>query len=152
MERSLVMQTEEDYKKAFASEYFKNPSDPFKIACVLFPDNTNLALRVANEWPSDSFVLACLDALSDNDMPTEVDLCRKVWNKMEFTSDAKDFATLAKLYAEIRGFIKKQESAQVNVQVNNKVMVVKDHGTDEQWESKLIRQQTALANGTYSVN
>ena len=146
------MQTEEDYKNAFALEFFRNPSDPFKIACALFPDNTSLALRVANEWPSDPFVLSCLDLLTVDAMPTEVDLCGEVWRKMKMTYDPKDFATLAKLYAEIRGFIKKQETAQVNVQVNNKVMVVKDHGTDEEWESKLVRQQTALANGSYSVN
>lgn len=42
--------------------------------------------------------------------------------------------------------------AEVNVQNNNlvdqrKVMVVKDHGTDAEWEAKLRRQQSALVEG-----
>jgi len=145
-----------EYKKQFALALLKMPDEPFKAALQVFPDDTAFALRVCNEWVNDPEVLAHKEDICDDDgelafLPNKAVLCRAIWQRMKNTRDPDAYCKLAKLYADVRAFIPKQEQS-VNVQVNhNKVMIIKDHGTDGDWEHKLIQQQTALSNGNYSA-
>jgi len=110
--------TEDDVKKAFAEKLFKFPNDAFKHALELVPDpdNVNLACRMAIEWPKDSTVLNHLKDLREsgediNLLPNKTDLARAIWSKMEHQRISNDdFTKLAKLYAEVRGYIAKQDS------------------------------------------
>lgn len=63
-------------------------------------------------------------------------------------TDPDTYAKLAKVYAEVRGFIEKpQVAVTTNVQtITNKVMVVRESGSDAEWERKLAMQQASLAN------
>jgi hypothetical protein len=140
-------------KIAFAAELLKignNPNEAFKAALTIFPNDTSLALKAATHWINDPIVVAEKSRLSENVdekefLPTRSDLARRVWDKMQLTPFPDDFAKLAKLYGEIMGFIEKpqQNSTNVNI-VQNKVMIVKDHGTDDNWKDSLKIQQAKL--------
>lgn len=146
--------TEIEAKEKFSRLLLKEPSDPFAVALKVFPDDTKRALWVANNWPSDPEVLSLQEKATEDEgelafLPTKGQLCRDVWEKMQdkFT-DPDTYVKLGKLYAEVRGFIEKPQMAvTTNVQnVTNKVMIVRESGSDAEWERKLLEQQTRLAN------
>jgi hypothetical protein len=60
--------------------------------------------------------------------------------------DGKDKIAALRLYAEVRGFLKKDEGVTVN-NVTNKVLVVNSAGADDDWERKVQRQQLRLIQG-----
>lgn len=148
--------TEAEEKKQFAELLLRSPDDPFKAALTLFPENTARALRVATEWPNDPEVRTFKKEINNKSdqmefLPGKAEFCRLIWERMQNAYDAEDFAKIAKLYAETRGFIEKAVPVtNVNVQ-QNRVMIVKDHGDDNAWESKLKEQQRALVNGEFAV-
>ncbi len=147
--------SEEELKAEYARLLLKI-TDPFKAALQLFPDNTSRALRVANEWPTDPEVVAAQSELLEEDgelsfLPTKADLARNIWDRMQNERvSPDDYAKLGKLYADVRGFIEKpQTNVSVNNNVtNNRVMVVRENGTDEDWEAKLRKQQENLTNAS----
>lgn len=147
--------SDEELKAQYARLLLK-VDDPFKAALHLFPDNTSRALRVANEWPNDPEVVAAQAELLDEDgeisfLPTKAAFARKIWDRMEEERIApEDFAKLGKLYADVRGFIEKpQTNINNNVNnVNNRVMIIRETGTDEDWEAKLRKQQEDLTNAS----
>lgn len=146
---------ETDEKAAYAALLLKE-RDPFKAALMLFPDNTNRALRVANEWPNDAVVKAEQAKLTANDgelsfLPGKAELARDIWNRMQGTTLAggvvipptpEEYAKLAKLYADVRGLI---DRPQPNVNVNNtivqRVVEVPVFQSSEDWEAAAARQQ-----------
>jgi len=148
--------SDEELKAEFARLLLKSPSDPFKAALMLFPDNTNRALRVANDWPADPEVMAAQAALLEEDgelsfLPTKADFARKIWDKMDEERLApEDFAKLGKLYADVRGFIEKPQT-NINNNVNNvtnRVMVIRESESNDDWEAKLRKQQEDLTNAS----
>jgi len=146
--------TELAAKEKFARLLLKEPSDPFAVALKVFPDDTKRALWVANNWPTDPEVLGLQEKATEDEgelafLPTKGRLAREVWDMMhDKYTDAATFAKLGKLYAEIMGLIEKpQVAVTTNVQnVTNKVMIVRENGSDAEWERKLLEQQTRLAN------
>lgn len=147
--------SDEELKAEYARLLLKH-SDPFKAALQLFPDNTSRALRVANEWPNDPEVMAAQADLLDEDgelsyLPTKADFARNLWDKMQEDRIApEDYAKLGKLYADVRGFIEKPQTTinNNNNVTNNRVMVVRENGSDEDWEAKLRKQQEGLTNAS----
>lgn len=147
-------------KAAYAALLLKE-RDPFKAALLLFPNNTNRALRVANEWPNDPVVKAEQTKLTEGDgelsfLPGKAQLARDIWDRMQGTTLAggvvipptpEEYAKLAKLYADVRGFIDKP---QTNVNVNNtvvqRVVEVPVFQSSEEWEAAAARQQRELLN------
>jgi hypothetical protein len=153
------MKTEVEYKTQFAYELLKAnipPNDTinaFKVALEMFPGDTALALQVSQEWTRDSFVKAERERFADElgdlaFLPSKADLARAIWDKANATTGyicTEDFTKLMRLYAEVRGFIEKPGlNVQTNVNVNNRVMVITDHGTDEEWALKVKSQQARL--------
>ncbi len=152
------METEAKLKIKFARLLLKTPNEPFKAALGVFPNNTNMALRVANEWPFDDAVVKFKDEIVEDVgemsfLPTKVDLARLIWNKMQSDVADDDFVKLAKLYGDVRGFIEKPSIA-INTSVQNvanKVMIVRESKTTDDWEKRLMDQQNRLTNAT-SIN
>lgn len=137
-------------KRLFAELLLKNPSNPFEVALKVLSD-TGEALRAANEWPADLFVIDYQKQLikKHGDMaflPNEVESARLADDmaRGKVRATTEQIAAL-KLYTELRGWTGKAATINNNnvVQVN-RVMVVKDHGTDDEWEAKAIRQQARL--------
>lgn len=146
-----VTETELEQKRRFAVELLKDPNDPFRAALVVFGENTGLALQASSRWPSDPDVLRFTEgAIEDmGDMhflPSKADLARLAWNVANNERLPTDDRLKAmRLYGDIRGFIERQGTIiNNNVLTNNKVMLVKDHGTTEAWEQRLIEQQAKL--------
>lgn len=146
-------------KAAYASLLLKE-RDPFKAALSLFPNNTNRALWVANHWPNDPEVIEAKTALMQEGgdmgfLPDKAELARDIWNRMQgaVTADgrtipptADDYAKLAKLYADVRGFIEKPQNNQNVTVVVPKAIEVPTHGTNDEWELAAAKQQQELLN------
>lgn len=147
--------TKIDPEKAAYAALLLSESDPFKAALTLFPNPSDLgkALRIAQEWAKDPLVIAEKERLNSDEcrleqLPGKSDLALAIWNRLNHKhTDNEDFAKLAKLYADMRGYIAKPETnINVHANVDNRVMRIKDLGSDKDWEAKAERQQRELLN------
>lgn len=116
-------------KYAFAVELLKTPSDPFRAALSVFSKNTNKALRVANEWPADPFVISEIKRLKEEGelsfLPSKADLARSLWERAHSERTCNDdFTKMARLYAEIMDFVPKSSKVEANVKTSSVVQVV----------------------------
>jgi hypothetical protein len=87
--------------------------------------------------------------VSKEKSPDEETFASEVLAFTRATHDPKDKLIGFKLYAELKGYLKK-ESTNVNVAVavTNKVMKVTAAASDEEWERRLEAQQAKLINVT----
>jgi len=143
-------EAEKEQKDRFAEALLRTPTDPFRAALTVFGNDTATALRISNLWPYDLYVLQRQAELleqfgPDEYLPTKQQVARRIYEVGENAADNKDKLAAFKLYAELRGFVPKGEGVTNNLTVNNnRVMIMKDFGTDEQWESAAVGQQTKL--------
>lgn len=105
---------ESELKKAFAVELLRFPGEPFKAANEAFPEHPpQWNLWIANNWPANAEVVAIVKELKADDgelafLPTKAQLARSIWEKAHEPGTWKeDFTKMAKLYAEVMGFIDK---------------------------------------------
>lgn len=149
-------------KERFAELSLREP-DAFKVALVIYPDDTGRALRVANEWPNDPQVKTIRESLIEAEedgetafLPTKADACRLAWNiARDADKYTEDRLKALRLYGEMRGFIEKPTAVTVNNNTQNvsmRVLVVKDYGSNDDWEKALRQQQKKLINGEYSAS
>jgi hypothetical protein len=150
---------ESQEKVAYAGLLLKE-RDPFKAALSLFPNNTNRALWVANHWPVDPEVKEAQAKLTAEGgemgfLPDKAELARDIWERMQGTKTADgrtisptadEYSKLAKLYADVRGFIEKPQNNQNVTVVIPKAIEVPTHGTNEEWEQAAAKQQQDLLN------
>lgn len=144
-------------KAAFAALLLKEPQ-PFKAALLLFPENTNRALRVAHEWPTDPEVQAEMNRLlteeADSLLMTKPQFLMALEQRMKGVTYAdgtnvplntEDFVKVAKLYADTRGFIEKPQT-NVNVQaaIIHRVIESPVFPSEHAWEIESERQQREL--------
>ena len=136
-------------KRLFAESLLKCPSDPFSIALKLFGSDTGGALRAAQEWPGDLDVIAYQKELIELEgeeafLPSKSEALRLVWKMAEGKQACStEQLTAMKLYAEMRSFIPKVAVAPVTVQQNS-VMVIRDHGSDEDWQAAAMAHQRRI--------
>lgn len=106
----------EEEKTLYAQLFIKHAEDAFKAGLELHPNNVNRALQIACEFPKDNYVkeliLKYKNEGKDLDyLPGKGQLAKAIWDKMQNTRiNADDFTKLAKLYAEVRGFIDRNPS------------------------------------------
>lgn len=151
--------TETEEKAAFAALLLRE-RDPFKAALTLFPNNTNRALWIAAHWPKDPEFIALQAAINSKAdemsfLPGKAHFAQQLLDRMEgrrpdgsiIPPSADDYAKIAKIYANVRGFEQKPETAVVNNNVIvQKVIEVPTHGSNEEWEVAVEKQQTELLN------
>lgn len=145
-------------KQTFVKEWLKT-NDPFKAGIACFPADNGRALRCAWEWTQDVAVLAYRQELLEDSvvhpgLPTKEELALEVYQRAsKAVFDADAFEGL-ELVGKIMGYIEKPSVNIDNRSVNvvNKVMVVKDHGTDEDWEKRLHQNQTHLTQTATKPN
>lgn len=144
--------TEEEAKARFGALLLKTPNDAFGAALKLYPGDTSRCLIIARSWPTDPIVVDAMTGKVEREgelaqLPDRVELAKKVWDRLNGEMEPEEFVKVAKLYAEIRGYIEKPGvTVNNNTQVNNRVMVIKDLGTDAEWEAKSAKQQRELLN------
>jgi hypothetical protein len=147
---------ETELKRRFALELMRTPSEPFNAARRVFPGDITEAIFKAQSWPVDPDVQAFIKELTSRQpddggiLPTKDHLARMLWDLATDTTkkvDTRDRLTAFKLYGELRGFIDKSGAGtNVNITnaISNKVLVVKDFGSDDDWEKKAKAQQAKL--------
>jgi hypothetical protein len=105
---------------------------------------------MAREWTHDPDVVAAMDAVPDDEralkgVPTKNDLAREAWRRVQSTLDHetafKGIETIRKLMYDNKAGGTTVNNTLVD---NRRVMVVTDHGTDAEWEAKLLEQQEKL--------
>lgn len=145
-------QTERDLKTSFAGAWLSSPDDPFKAAFSIFAD-PGIACKAATVWIKDAFVKAeKIRLLEENGLkaflPTKEDQAKDVYEMATDKSLDQDIRIKAhRLYAEIMGNIEKPDQrTNVNI-LNQTVMTVPIHGTNEEWEQRAKDQQHALIYG-----
>lgn len=144
--------TDEAQKLEFARLLFEAgpAADSYQIAFDMFPANPNRAVLAGGHWRADPLVIGELNRLREKQtlvaetLPTQVELARTIWMKMQACEDPEAFVKLAKLYAEINGMMKKPGDAGQSGQVVRHVMQVTDHGDEISWEQKLLANQNQL--------
>lgn len=139
-------------KAKFAAALLEAPdANPFIAAKACFPDSMPHALWAANHWPTDEGVLKEKQKIREKGedlkgLPGKADLARRIWGYTE-QGLFEDRLKALKLYAEVMGHVQKVAPVAVNVN-NNKVMVIRDQGSDAQWEDKVAKQQEALLHAS----
>lgn len=127
-------------------------TDPYVVATDTFPGDIPRAIQIANDWPADPEVRAVMDAYTPEEIdemgvPTDNALIKEAWRRVLASTDNeiafKGIDTIAKLrYKGGTG-----TTINNNTLVDNRsVMIVKDHGTDAEWEHALAAQQAKLVN------
>ena len=125
---------------------------PYKAAlAVLGATETSQALKVHKLWANDPIVINEVsrinNILEEGDVGlSKVAFLTKLLDTHKELKDGKDKIAALRLYAEVRGFLKKDEGVTVN-NVTNKVLVVNSAGADDDWERKVQRQQLRLIQG-----
>lgn len=143
-----LAKVEAERKRLFAESLLKTPSDPFGIALKLFGSDTGGALRAAQEWPGDTDVIAHQKAMIEAEgeeafLPSKSEALRLAWDMANNKIPASQESLNAlKLYADMRSFIPKA-APPIAVQQNS-VMVVRDHGSYEDWQAAALVQQRRI--------
>lgn len=128
-----------EYGIALAKQGAMDLSAAFKAGCEVFPDNTNRALWVAHNWLNDAVVVAARDLYADS-----VRKEPEILDKDQFASrvlecaeekrlaadgklypaiEAKDKLGFLRLYAEIKGYVGKNETNNSFNFTNNSMQV-----------------------------
>jgi hypothetical protein len=141
-------------KTKFAVALLRNPDRAFQAGCEVFGEDTGKALYVAHNWLNDDFVAAeQRRLLKDNGarsfLPSKEDAAREVWRMAtDDRTPVEDKRRFMDLFCEIMGYKERPQQSGINVNVTqNRVMVVNNHGSDDDWEQKARAQQHRLANG-----
>ena len=141
---------EAETKRLYGLALLEHPDDPYKAALAVVGGDLPRALAMAREWTHDPDVVAAMDAVPDDEralkgVPTKNDLAREAWRRVQSTLDHE---TAFKGIEAIRKLMydNKVGGTTVNNTLvdNRRVMVVTDHGTDAEWEAKLLEQQEKL--------
>jgi hypothetical protein len=137
-----------ELKTRFAEALLRTPDEPYNAAFAAIGDS-GLALQAANLWARDPFVLSEKIRLCEEHgvkafLPTKEDQAGALWKMANDKSvEPEDRLKAHRLYAELMGHIEKP-STQVTQVVNQGVMIVKDHGSNDDWETRAIAQQKGL--------
>ena len=141
-------------KTKFAIALLRNPDHPFQAGCEVFGEDTGKALYVANNWLNDAYVAEQQRNLLKEKgarafLPSKEDYAREVWRMaLDTRTPIEEKRKFLDLYGEVMGFKERPQQSGINVNVTqNRVMIVKDHGTDDEWEQRAAAQQHRLANG-----
>ena len=138
-------------KKIFARALFRDPGNLFNAAMEAWEGDAGQACNHTLLWKNDPDVLAEIKLL--NSRPLEEVIASKnqtallAWDLAnDEMAPVKERVLALRLYSEINNFLPKNDNkanASINLQTN-KVMVVKDHGSDQNWETKAALQQAKL--------
>jgi hypothetical protein len=145
----MDQESQQALKQAFAEALLRTPDDPFKAAFSVTTDN-GLACQIATNWPKDREVAQFQVALIEEKgaktfLPDKEQQARDVYKIAEAPNlDPEVKLKAHRLYAEIMGHIQDAKHSG-GVQIANfGVMVVKEKGSDDEWEQSAVVQQRNL--------
>lgn len=156
---SPFLANEPELKRVFGEIWAQFPDDPYKAGLRTFGGNIGHALHAMSNWVTDPFVIECRDNYASKNGEPKIKILSKeqLLKKIEDTLEALDPVTgralvsvddkikAFKLYADIAGYIVKPDSnINLTKNVDNRVLVLVDHGSNGQWEESLQKQQRKL--------
>lgn len=150
----------DDQKREFALRYLEYRRDAAKAAARLFPHDIASRMWALTELPFDPFVVQeCERLLAEHGyerfLPDKFEVASMLYNTAEQAKSPDDKVKAAKAYAEIMGFIDKSGAVNVDARTlvdNRSVIVVRDFGTDDDWERKAVEQQRRLIDDATNDN
>jgi len=142
----------DDEKKRYGHALAACPEDAFRAALTVYPGDAGRALVVAREWANDPLVIEARDAAIEAALSDEGPVIGKAGVAQmlldiarEKLTDAKDRIGALDKIKEMYGYKTVGEGGGGNTYIDNRsVMIVKDHGTDDEWSAKLRAQQDRL--------
>lgn len=147
----------DDSLKPKYAEYLIETNDPFAAAQRLVPNDTGRALWCATNWANDPEVIDAVNdvkATSDsvNRIATKYDLAQLYWDMANDEKiEPKDRIAAAEKFGAVAGIYdpKQTNNTNINVDAAPRVMIVKDHGSNDNWEVKAAQQQRKLTQGVH---
>lgn len=148
----------QEQKRLFAEALLRAPNQPVVASRAVFPLDPGQAFLASTQWPHDPEVIDQQRQLLDrfgakHFMPTKEQLAMIVLLSAEETgfngTKTHEYADRLKayeLYAKVMGFIERPGVVTQNNTVVNNVMVMRDHGSNDDWANKAAVQQKALLN------
>lgn len=143
------MSDDHQMKLAFAEALLVNPEDAFQAAFSIEGD-PGKCLKMVNEWVKDSIVVDEMLKLEgergpDGFLPSKNRVARMLFDDIENCKDPSERRKMIRDYSELRGFIAKPATGEVNLNMTTSgVMVLRSSGNDDAWEETLAAQQKKL--------
>lgn len=142
-------------KLRFAAAWAAEPSGEATKAALSIPGlETGIAMQLAFLWVNDPDVLAEKHRLltsaetAADFLPSKEMQLKDIYAMAQSDRlSAFDRIKCHELYAKIRGFIEKPAPPTPSVIMGHNVMVIENHGTDNDWESKAKTYQKSLISG-----
>ena len=137
-------------KRAFAAALLRHPTNHVAAAQQVVPFDMGLCVQIAQLWPFDDVVQEETQKLTKEKgqsafLPGKADLKRKVWDEIQTCNDHEHRFKLMEFYGKMIGAIERPAPTLVNNgQMVLGAMVVKEMGTNADWENTGVAQQAAL--------
>lgn len=142
------------FKTRFAGELLRNPDQAFGAAQMVFGADTGRALFAAQNWINDDFVTSerarlLRDKGARAFLPNKEDYAREIWRMAtDARTPIEEKRKFLDLYGDVMGHKERPQQGGINLNVTqNRVMIVKEHGSADEWEAAAKAQQFRLANG-----
>lgn len=143
-----------ELKKLFAKAMLECNFKPYDAARAVFTNPTDgmRAINASDNWPNDPIVkmeqARLIEDLGEESfLPSKVMLAREIYSMgQDTTASIGDRLAAFRLYSDLRQFVPRDKGPQVSLNIQqNRVMVMPDHGSDDDWEKKLVdHQQKAI--------
>ena len=150
---SCISAEDEELAGLYAYELARDPANAYPIAVRLTYGDYGKAFIMANQWKNDpAFQVALREATA---ALTKFDMLK---NKDEFALEVQEkmgsmtgklWLEAARFYADLRGFIKKEEVPTTLIQ--NVIQIPADATADD-WEKKASRMQRELQEEAKVIN
>jgi hypothetical protein len=146
----MANDNEIDQKKAFAKALIEHPDEHLKAGFLAFKNNAQLAMKASIQWVSDEIVCTEMKRLMgltepESNLPTKEEHCEKLYKIFDSDLPLKDRLVASDQIMKIQGFVNPDKG---NTTVNNKILIMSNSGTDEDWEKKIAKQQQDLVERT----
>lgn len=150
---SVISEEDEELAGQYAYELAKEPADPYPVALRLVHGDFSKAAVMVNSWRQDpEFQQALRDAQAAmtkfDRLHTKEDFAIEVQERMKGMS-GKVWIEAAKFYADLRGFVKKEEVPTTLIQ--NVITVPADASFDD-WERVAAAAQRKLQDEAKIIN
>ena len=150
-----MSENDDELKKEYAAALLRWPDDPVRAAKSIVGEDVQRAVQMSMRWVRDPVVVAHRRELVEEHgaeafTMSKAELINKLAEIADEARDSKDRIAALRNIAEIRGFIEKP-GTKIEVNTAPRVMVVRDTGSNDEWERKLEEQQRKLTDAAAEV-
>lgn len=136
--------------KLFNEKLIEYGGDRLKAAMAVYPNDMVKAVTLSKAGIEKKNTVAIVEEDEDIKLPSKAEHCKELYTIFKDVNySLKERLVASHQFAEIQGTIQKPGTVVNNNIMQQKVMVVKDYGTNENWEEKLRIQQQKLVSGQW---